>query len=210
MCIRDRQYTTPLELFFNKSASLYVIQQRSPIINGYENQFFKDVIIPLIQELQIASVIVLDSAGALDCTIPISNSHYQSQFAEATCQIEPIEEMTRQFQTHLQLENQSQSHVNKSFKFNEDSFQESFSVDQPVYKLLYHLLYHSRLPLKSIKYLSKIVHEGDNSWDALQVCGKLGELLPSLNTTQLVSPISWKGVYGARPIASGFDQGIYS
>ncbi|QEU59439.1 Add66 [Kluyveromyces lactis] len=205
-----KQFTTPLELFYNKRLDLYVIQQRSPVISGYENQFFKEVIIPLIKSYGIESVIVLDSAGALDPSVPFSNANYQHQYATAKCQLESLDNITLQFQTRLSIQDDEHSIVNQVFHFDTASFQQNFSADQPVFKLFHHVLYQSDLNLKSITYLSKVVHEGDNSWDAFQICEKLSELIQNLIQGRLTAPVSWKGVYGARPIASGFDQGIYS
>ncbi|KAG0675250.1 hypothetical protein C6P41_003686 [Kluyveromyces marxianus] len=208
-----KRFTTPIELFYNKRLDLYVLQQRSPIISGYENQFFKEVIIPLVDELNIASIVVLDSAGALDPSVPFSGINYQNLFATARCQLESLDSIALQLQTRLSIQDDEQSLVNKIFHFDAASFQHSFSVDQPVFKLFHHLLHNqsgSSRSLKNVTYLSKIVHEGDNSWDAFQTCEKLAELIPNLVNGQLTTPVSWKGVYGARPIALGFEKGLYS
>ncbi|CDO95992.1 unnamed protein product [Kluyveromyces dobzhanskii CBS 2104] len=208
--VSGKQFTTPLELFYSKRLNLYVLQQRSPVIAGYENQFFKEVIVPLIKAYEIESVIVLDSAGALDPSVPFSSTNYQNQFATAKCQLQSLDNISLQFQDMLSIQDDKHSVVNKVFKFDSASFQESFSADQSVFKLFHHLLCQSDRNLKSITYLSKIVHEGDNSWDAFQVCERLSLMIENLIQGQLTAPVSWKGVYGARPIASGFDQGIYS
>lgn len=209
-CKDNKKYTTPLELFRHRNGELYVLQQRSPIIEGYENQFFRKIVIKIIEEYKIDSILILDSAGVFDSSVPISSSHYQTPFTLAECQIGSIDQLTSQLESGLHLNEQESSMISKCFSFGPESFQQSFSIYQQAYKLFFHLLHQPNFCLKKINYVSKLVQEGDNSWDALQLCDYLGEIIPSLKPNKLTTPVSWNGVYGARPPALGFEEGIYS
>ena len=56
-------YSTALELYYNESKDLYVLQQRTPVIQGYLNNLIKETILPLIDEFKIEDVVILDSFG---------------------------------------------------------------------------------------------------------------------------------------------------
>lgn len=207
----QKKHSTPLELYHNPKKQLYVLQQRTPIIQGYENNFCHEVLVPLVQKLSVEKVLILDSISIFDSLITLNPGH-SGRFSIGTCELSSISDVTREFQQRLQLDTDSSVSLNKTlFKFTDSSIQDGISAEQLVFKLCYHLL-HISAPskLREIKYFSIFVHEGDNSQDALLVCEQLPVILPGLGKiVRYATPVSWKGVYGMRPIPSSFEDGLY-
>ncbi|AET38648.1 Add66p Ecym_3145 [Eremothecium cymbalariae DBVPG len=212
--IPNRKYTASLELFHNESRGLYLLQQRSPVLQGYENEFCKYVLIPLIQELTPKRVLVLDSVGAFESNVPMKVDSSGSRFSFATCDATSIEDVAQEFQERLQLDKDTELSINRSlFKFTDSSFQDGISTTQFIFKLSYHLL-HTSIPVSSdfagIFYFSMFIHEGDNHQDALLTCEILPQLMPSFPAIKkVVTPVSWSGVYGLKTVPDGFCEGLY-
>ena len=171
------KFSTALELFYNEEKNFYIIQQRTPIIQGYMNNFIKETILPLIMEFKIENVIVLDSFGVLD-ELNLEGRNFNSNKSNGfcslgSCNINSINELTRNFNTSLNVNtNNGNNHSNNEvdwFKFTGDSVQQEISPKQDIFKFAYHLI-NSNLTtgstLNEIKYLTCFVHEGDNSMDA--------------------------------------------
>ncbi|SCW00789.1 LAFE_0C12024g1_1 [Lachancea fermentati] len=207
-----KKYTTPIELFYNEKLQLYVIQQRVPVFQGYENNFCKELLVPLVKKLGVEAVFVLDSIDALEETIS-NYSNRLNRFSLGICDLSKIDNIATEFQQTLQLEESEAHSVNKTlFDFTEDSFQLGISTDQFVFKLCYHLLHASPpLPnLKRIKYMNVFVQEGDNSEDAVFASKHLRRLVDNFPAVDnFVVPVSWKGVYGVRDVPSCFEEGLY-
>lgn len=214
----NKSYSTALELFYSESKSLYVIQQRTPVIQGYLNNFVKEVICPLVQELSIRDVVILDSFGALDEEIVANTSRTSKTnnfYSDAVCEVRSVGEMVREMESGLQLnpspEQQSSNNIVSSlFRFTSDSVQQEVSTRQQAFKFAYHLLNSPFSELQRIKYCSAFVHEGDNSYDAHLLCDHLPNVIDGFTKINVhTPPVSWKGVYGTRPIPTSFDEGIY-
>lgn len=215
------KYSSALELFVNDKMDLYVIQQRTPIIQGYLNNFITDVIVPLINELKVTNVTIMDSYGSLDENViarnikPPSGVMIDSFFSLGICKVKSVNEMIEGFESVLNLQvdpDTALHYTNSLFHFTPTSCQNEISTEQQIFKFTYHLLNSSSVStLEEIKYASLFVHEGDNSLDAKLLCDHLPELAnqSSLKITEFKEPISWKGVYGFREIPSTFDEGIY-
>ncbi|CCF60611.1 hypothetical protein KAFR_0K02550 [Kazachstania africana CBS 2517] len=219
-----KKFSTALELFYNKSKRVYVLQQRTPTIQGYLNNFIKDTLIPLIKELQITNISVLDSFGPLDEKIIKrklqSNNHNHKNidpfFSMGVCELQSIGNLVSNFDSTLRLQmdpDTSLHYTNSIFKFTPSSLIDEISTDQPIFKLTYHLLNDQNLTnLKEVKYCTLFVHEGDNSIDAKLFCEHLPDLINSSSDckiTKFRTPISWKGVYGFSELPSTFEEGIY-
>lgn len=210
----QKVYSTALELFYNKARRLYVLQQRTPIIQGYSNNFVKEVISPLIAEYQVDEVVILDSFGALDedvvaASIPCrTNNDY---FSDGICEVRSIGDMIREFEQSMHLNSESSLRAASSlFTFTPESVQQEISIKQQVFKFVYHLLNSPLVSLKHIKYCSAFVHEGDNSEDAHLLCDHLPLIIQTFDKIKKhTPPVSWKGVYGSRPIPSSFEEGLY-
>lgn len=210
-----KAYSTALELFYNESKGLYIVQQRTPVIQGYLNNLIKDTILPLIQEYDIDTVMLLDSCGPLDddlveaTTVPARRG--TSLISDGTCEVGSVTDVVRSFEQSMNLDQNSQSYRSSSlFKFTPQSMQQEISSKQQIFHFAYHLLNSSSPSLKQIDYCNAFVHEGDNSGDAHLLCDHLPTIIESLGKIpKLTPPVSWKGVYGSRAVPIGFDEGIY-
>lgn len=211
----EKTYSTALELFYNDSRSLYVIQQRTPVIQGYLNNFVRDVICPLVGKLCITDVVILDSFGALDEDIVANTSRTSKTnnfYSDALCQVRSVGDVVREMEAGLHLDSPSLSSniANTLFQFTTDSVQQELSTRQQAFKFAYHLLNSPFPQFQRIKYCSAFVHEGDNSYDAHLLCDHLTNIIDGFKKiTKHTPPVSWKGVYGSRPVATSFDEGIY-
>ncbi|CCK68471.1 Add66p KNAG_0B00220 [Huiozyma naganishii CBS 8797] len=222
--LATKKFSSALELFANKDKTVYIVQQRTPIVQGYINSFTMEVIIPLIQELQATNVTVLDSYGTLDdiaaprgavAELGAATGGNFSNLSIGVCQVKSIADMIENFQTvlNLQLDPDSAVHyTNSLFTFSSNSPLQEISTSQQVFKMAYHILNcPSMTTLKEIKYASLFVHEGDNSVDAMLLCEHLPQLIdaPVLKIEKFKTPVSWKGVYGLNSVPSTMDEGIY-
>lgn len=211
----EKTYSTALELFHSEARSLYVIQQRTPVIQGYLNNFVKDVITPLVKEFGISDVILLDSFGALDEDVVANTSRTSKTnnfYSDAVCQVRSVGDVVREMEVGLHLDNSnlSSNAANTLFQFTSDSVQQEISAKQQAFKFAYHLLNSPYPELQRIVYCSAFVHEGDNSYDAHLLCDHLPNVINDFEKIiKHTPPVSWKGVYGSRPIPTSFDEGIY-
>ena len=209
-----KKFSTALELFYNESKGMYVLQQRTPIIQGYLNNFVKSMILPLVAKYEITEIIIVDSYGSLDEDVLIPSSiatRSWNPFSLGTLEVNSVGDMSRLFESSLQLDTDTRLHVTAAlFKFGSQSLQQEISTSQQVFKYTYHIL-NSQLPsLRTIKYCSLFVHEGDNSYDAYQLCEELPQAISKFNKIdKFTPPISWMGVYGFAPAPAAFDEGLY-
>ncbi|QLQ82674.1 hypothetical protein HG537_0H04370 [Torulaspora globosa] len=211
----EKTYSTALELFYNASKDIYVVQQRTPVIRGYLNNYLKDVIIPLIEAHDIEVVVLLDSFGSLDQDIAeatrLSLRTTSNFISNGTCEVGSVTDIIRNFQQSLNLNERSASSLPCSlFTFTAGSIQQEITTKQQVFNFAYHILNASLPALKRIRYCSAYVHEGDNSEDAHLLCDHLTDVIESLGKiVNHTPPVSWKGVYGSRPIPSSYDEGVF-
>ena len=225
----DKKLSTALELFYNKAKNLYVIQQRTPVIQGYINNFVRETIIPLVDELQISHLTVLDSYGALDESIISKKfatnaakgmNNIDPYFSMGTCRMGSIESLSSEFDSALDLQvdpNTSQHYTTSLLKFTERSLVQEVSTDQQIFKIIYHLINSRLSKLEEIKYCTFFVHEGDNSLDAGLFASRFEDFVnptegsagASVSISHFKTPVSWKGVYGFNEIPSTLEEGIY-
>ncbi|CAL9737465.1 proteasome assembly chaperone 2 [Monosporozyma servazzii] len=219
-----KTFSSALELFTNNDQSIYIIQQRTPIIQGYLNNYIQELIIPLISRLKISTVSILDSYGAFDNSIITSlhnnsNNINMSNISIGTCDVNSINTIVDNFDQSLNLKYDSNSTLHYTaqfYQFNETSPIQEISTNQAIFKLTYHLLNNINISsLNQIKYFNVLVHEGDNSLDAKYM---IKNCLPHImnnnkfaitNDSQFKIPISWMGVYGMGQVPSSIEEGIY-
>ncbi|KAL3231318.1 hypothetical protein RNJ44_00353 [Nakaseomyces bracarensis] len=206
-------YSAALELFISKDQKTYVLQQRTPVIPGYMNNFVVEVLIPLIQKYEVDELVVLDSFGALDMEAIAPSPATGSFFSVGTCQLDSITDLVQTFQQNLSINNDSQK-INP-FNFDKDGLQQEISTDQDIFKIVYHIINATSTTssgLKKLTYCSTFVHEGDNSEDAYvfynHLMVRLPEYFPKIENFR--APVSWKGVYGFSQAPTAFDEGIYA
>lgn len=208
-------FSSALELFSNKDRSVYIIQQRTPVIQGYINNFIIDVLVPLIDNLKIKKLSILDSYSIFDTDTVVQIHHNNNNISIGTCNVHSINDVTSNLQQSLNLHVDSNLHyTSQFFKFNSNDPVQEISTDKTIFKIMYHLLNEVYTPLLEIKYFTMLVHEGDNSLDAkffVRCC------LPSVingnyrisDDNQFKVPLSWLGVYGMAQIPSTIEDGIY-
>lgn len=231
-----KHYSSALELFSNKDGSVYIIQQRTPVIQGYINNFILDVLIPLIDKLKITKLSILDSYGVFDTNIVTSlitnnnNSNTNTStnntnslispianISIGTCNVHSINDITSNFQQLLNLKFDSNSNLrytSQFFNFNPNDPIQEISTNQTIFKIVYHLLNNLRSSLCEIKYFTMLVHEGDNSLDAKYFVRNCLPMITNANysvsnDSQFKIPISWMGVYGMTQTPSTIEEGIY-
>lgn len=225
-----KKFSTAIELFFNESKNLFFIQQRTPIIQGYLNNFIKETLIPLIDELKVTHVTVLDSFGALDESIISHKFNSNSKkdgveidpfYSMGLCKLESVGILTNEFDSILNLKidpNTSLHYTNSLIKFSAKSLLQEISTDQPIFKIIYHFINSKLDNLIEVKYCSFFVHEGDNSFDAKLFATHFKDFINNKNKDNLSqndeiknfkSPVSWKGVYGFSEVPSTIEEGIY-
>ncbi|CCD22548.1 Add66p NDAI_0A03910 [Naumovozyma dairenensis CBS 421] len=183
-----KKFSSNLELFYNKSKNFYILQQRTPIIQGYLNNFFKEIIIPLLTNLNVKTIIILDSFGSFDDSFPHAINHNHrvlpsssnEVYSLGSCNLNNINELSSTFDSIMNLNNNNNTNNHNNydsnfgidwFKFTEDSIQQEISTNQDIFKIAYHLINSnistpSSSSLNEIKYISCFIHEGDNSFDA--------------------------------------------
>ncbi|SCV00110.1 LAMI_0G02938g1_1 [Lachancea mirantina] len=213
--VTDKRYTTALELFYDQQRDLYVVQQRSPVLQHYENNFCKEVVAPLVKQLRVQHVIVLDSTEGVEEALARRNlpDPTSYRYSVGTCDLSEFENVAQEFQDRLHIDEKSNTSLNTTlFRFSETSFQNGITTEQFVFKLCYHLTHAASLHavLTKITYVNVLVQEGDNSEDAAAACQNLHRLAPEIpSVSELHAPASWSGVYGVRDAPTAFDEGLY-
>ncbi|SMN19352.1 similar to Saccharomyces cerevisiae YKL206C ADD66 Protein involved in 20S proteasome assembly [Maudiozyma saulgeensis] len=222
----NKRFSSALELFYNESKNVYVIQQRTPIIQGYINNFIKEIIIPVIKEFQITDVTILDSYGALDESI-ISHKFNNNTnmgitnvdpfYSVGICNLEGIGSLSDEFDSILNLKtdpNTAMHYTNSLLEFSKKSLLQEISTDQQIFKIIFHLINSQLGSLTKVKYCSFFVHEGDNSLDAKLFTSHFNDFVNPIDSTiveikDFKTPISWKGVYGFNEVPTTLEEGIY-
>ncbi|CAB4254637.1 similar to Saccharomyces cerevisiae YKL206C ADD66 Protein involved in 20S proteasome assembly [Maudiozyma barnettii] len=222
----DKKFSSALELFYNDSKNLYVIQQRTPIIQGYINNFIKEIVIPVIEELRITDVTILDSYGALDESIinhkfnnntNIGVNNVDPFYSIGVCKLEGIGSLSDEFDSVLNLKtdpNTAMHYTNSLLEFSQRSLLQEISTDQQIFKIIFHLINSQLGSLMNVKYCSFFVHEGDNSLDAKLFTSHFSDFVNPKNSSiteikDFKTPISWKGVYGFNEVPATLEEGIY-
>ena len=234
-----KSYSTALELFYNESRNLFVLQQRTPVINGYLNNFILETLIPLLRELKIVNLTVLGSFGFLETeTISLRRKHAENSlfinsqqqqqqqdpfYSLGICKVQAITDLTDSFDKVLNLETDpdtSRRYTSSIFKFTDSSLIQEISTEDQIFKLMYHILNSTTVlgsglhNLDTVKYCCTFVHEGDNSYDAKLFCTHFGDFANcrdgSLHRVQdMKSPVSWKGAYGFSEVPTTLEEGMY-
>lgn len=174
--------STGLELYYNEELKLAVIQQRSPIIPEY-SQNFLDYLLGVIQELSFGRVLVLDSndyalKGDLDFERPLEL--YSNELEE-------------RFKSLKVSKTNDLGKVKDSFTTFTNALVEELN----------------KLKNVTLQALLIYVYEGDNFYDAQVVAKEAFDLLEIEQPKELVKPKSWEGAYGDRPIPTHFEEGLF-
>lgn len=180
--VKDGSASTALELYYNEELKLSVIQQRSPIIPDY-SQNFLDYLVTVIKELGFGKVLILDSndyglKGDVDFEKPLElfsnelEERFKSLKVSNTNDLDKVKESFTTFTNALVTE------INK-------------------------------IKEVTLQALLMYVYEGDNFFDAQVVTKEVFDLLKIAQPKHLIKPKSWEGAYGDRPIPTNFEEGLF-
>lgn len=172
-----------LEVFFSSKTGLTLLQQRSPIIPGFEKRHFEEVVKPFVSTIDPVHVLVLDltDAGLLE------------QVAAGTIKISTNEDLlSHAFQSLRISKNAAQPILDSHY---DHSTQGKEAIAQ---------LQSSR----NLVVLESFVYEGDNFGDSRLLADKVAEIL-NLGIKEWIKPASWLGVYGDKPVALAMEEGLF-
>ncbi|KAL6940556.1 hypothetical protein ACO0QE_004462 [Hanseniaspora vineae] len=232
---KGKFYSSALELFHDSTSNTYIVQQRTPIITNFENNFFHELLNNDLASYNIQEVIILDSMGPMELENIVNYSNINSQFFSENDRISvgnvdlSLERLSKYFEeTNLLLTESSSSSafsgssdptepvIDKTLlNFDSQCFQIGLNTTHQSFKLLYHILHHNSKA--RIQYVNMIVYEGDNSHDAgsmvknLFTNKQMQMALPNdlIDWENLVPPLSWDGVYGFNNFSGSMDEGLY-
>lgn len=179
-----------LEVFYDATKHITIIQQRSPIISGFTKAFVDESILPFISEYKFAKILVLDSADA---------GQQEDQIAGSVNLLTKEDLLDRQFLTLL-LEQQlpflgSSGHCDPSF----------------TNRLLNSLHHNADLFSNAdICVLLSLAYEGDNFGDGERLASKVVEVLKLGIVDHWARPRSWLGVYGNLAVPSAMEEGVFA
>ncbi|CDR39958.1 CYFA0S04e00914g1_1 [Cyberlindnera fabianii] len=179
---QTNEISTGLELYFNDSTKIAVIQQRSPILPGYAKNFL-DYLVSFIEASKFTSVIVLDSNEAAlreDINIDRPLELYSNN-------------LTENFKSLKVTTSDSSDKLETSFTPFVSALVSELkrATDLTVYALVIY------------------VYEGDNTYDAQVLAAETVGVLEVETPKEWKIPVSWSGAYGDRPLPSGLNEGIY-
>lgn len=167
-----------LEVYYSARHNLTVVQQRTPVLPGHEQEFLTEVIDRFITAGQFGRVLVLQS----DDQGLIPDEYSGKTFKVWTnC-------LAQKLETALSLQDQSLvATVNRSDE-----------VSQAAYFIFKHL---KNLEPEEMA-LSIFAYEGDNAGHALQLYGAATQLI-GVETKSENVPKSWGGLYGRSEVPAG-------
>ncbi|KAH3902821.1 uncharacterized protein SCODWIG_02220 [Saccharomycodes ludwigii] len=201
--INVKQFSTPIELYYSKKENTYIIQQRTPIVPTYENNFINSAILPLLKEYknEIKKIIVLDSIGPYEMQVADNNNdsdnsiYIEDKIFSSRVSIgekndsNSIEDIDKKYLALSLLSSPSDTAIKSNnidklllnFTSRKENFQLGLDRTRFAFKLIYHIL-HFNIHL-DLSYFDMFVYEGDNSQDAAY----LVEILYTYNYKNMVS-----------------------
>lgn len=186
----DKRISNALEVYFSEKYELTVIQQRSPIIPSFRQNFVKKIIHPFIAESKFSKVIVLDS----------SDAGLVEQYNYGDVQLFTNEDILNKSLEALDLGKSDSIKLSPKIPYDYSLYARDLisTVDE--------LNLYTKIELN---VLVIFVYEGDNFHDGEVLAARLTKLLANVDISQWVKPLSWFGVYGDRPIPSAMEDGLY-
>ncbi|EGV64894.1 hypothetical protein PSN45_005247 [Yamadazyma tenuis] len=173
--------STALEVFYSAKFNLTLLQQRSPIITTFTDKFIKEIITPFVNDNEFAGVLMLDSG----------DSGLRESIVQGT-----VETYTNEDLLSKSIE---------SLKLN-DSIKSLRDVEYVNSKYIKNL--SGSLGTDWLNVLVIYVYEGENFMEANILAQKVVDKL-EIKVEEWVKPVSWKGVYGDKPVPVAMEEGIY-
>lgn len=194
-------YSTSLDIFHSEELKLTVLQQRSPVLPGYQVNFIKQLV-QFVEEYDFNGVVVLDST---DCST-VANINFENPFDVYTNEKELVDKFQQlNIQTAASISEPQQT-------LQQDQQQDEQQISQ--FSSFVIKLVHSLNSSTNVLAITMYVYEGDNTNDAIAFLKKLSVLLPLPlppinNQPSLKFPKSWDGLYGSRPLPSALEEGLF-
>lgn len=201
---------TGLELYYSEKHSLAIIQQRSPLLPGFEKLYLDEVFIPFLNQSKILELIILDSSSFSDINSSISdslNDRNIAVYSQLNIEIADrlkflkINDGDKVFDISEYLKNQ-ENNSNIFIKlFVELLLRQSSS--EKTNELV--------LEITNVTILQMFVFEGDNFEDALSYFFYIMNcvLLVKISQDQCIMPYLWDSLYGDKPIPVSMEEGIF-
>lgn len=181
--------STALEVYHSNKLQLCVIQQRSPVIPGFDKKFASDVILPFIRKHNFKKIVILDS-----------NDAGMKEAVTGTIDVLSIDELLNRSFNTLKL-SESKEPMN-------DAYQTPVLIDE-ITNLIKSQTSSTSSMAPEVVLLVSYVYEGDNTYDAENLARRTCEYLHTTCPEKLTMPLSWTGVYGDRPVPISMEEGIY-
>lgn len=181
--------STALEVYHSNKLHLCVIQQRSPVIPGFEKKFASEVILPFIELHKFKKIVILNS-----------NDAGMAEAATGTIDVLSIDELLNKSFNSLKL--------SESDKLMNDVYQTPVLIDE-ITNLIKSKTSSTYPVAPEVVLLVSYVYEGDNTFDAENLARKTCEYLQITCPEKLTMPLSWTGVYGDKPVPASMEEGIY-
>ncbi|XBW35791.1 hypothetical protein QEN19_001364 [Hanseniaspora menglaensis] len=227
-----------IEIYENKKTNTFVLQQRAPIIKGFEINFYT-LLVERVKTIipHIAEVIILDSLSGSDPYIDLIKSSTISNIYElmdtqriamghlnAGVDNKFFEKAKAAIETHIQTvsrrEVNEQEYEDIGFQFDEvlpitDDKVITFASNSFQGKMFVDSLATQIIACfvnisTNINYFNMLSYEGDNSVDAFVFTGLLISLGLVSSTDTIQIPKSWESVYGFKSTNNFVNNGIYS
>lgn len=224
--------STALEVYYSERTHLTIIQQRSPILPGCSQNFFKELIIPFIGLGDFKCVMFLQSkdkglredrfsdkpfqlwtndlAHALEVSLNLSEESNRA-VAHDCSEVSPVADYlfkelgkeTTRANEHQKVGQSSAMERSSSNIFTLIKSAKNFDLDKASMK--------EEANIGCIA-ISMFVYEGDNSEDARELYREVLQVLriPVADIKKLKTPKSWEGVYGTKLLPVGMEYGLYT
>lgn len=191
--------STPLDLYFCEELGLSLVQQRSPVIPTYQQNFHSQLI-KFINDTGFDKVVLLDSKdhaflGGFMGNCPVA------VYIGTDSTDEELDLLLRQLS--LADNDEEQDSPNRIVQNDKDEIKDTFT--DTVAQLILSLKDSNVAVTALIGY----IYEGDNTPDAKIMAGKVSKLLSLGKKGDWCLPMSWNGVYGGREVPRSMEDGMF-
>ena len=234
----ENKFIRSLEIYENKVNNSYLLQQRSPIIKGFEINFYSLLVKRIKQTLpQINEIIIIDSLSGSGPYIDLIKSEKVSNLYElindqriSVGHLNPKIDAKAFESFRVALDNEIKSLAEKEkieHKYDDINFEfkevlpktdqnviqfdgSSFQNKIFVDSLLTKLVSTFVDLTTNINYFNMVSYEGDNSLDAVIFIKFLTSLKIVKPTENIKIPKSWESVYGFKHLKESIDESFYT
>jgi predicted ATP-grasp superfamily ATP-dependent carboligase len=168
----SKELSTACEIFIEEKNRVVLLLTRTPLTSVFVNDF-ADELFEFIRQEKLGEIVQLSSVF----------SHEQHFIQD-----NPFEYVANEYQ-------QVDEKIKSNFKLS--SAENNYLAGSGISSKLHEYATNNKIP--SI-ILYKYVSEGDNSFDAAQLCSKVIEVCKMDSTIKIEAPISWKHLFGSNDV----------